>query len=55
MPRNQFRREADIAHLRKNGFVEVDRQNGAGGSITYRYGSRAKAIIASYRENVKAA
>jgi len=42
-------READIAHLKKNGFIEVDRQ---GGSITYRYGNRAKAIIASYREAV---
>jgi hypothetical protein len=39
-----------IAHLRKNGFIEIDRQTG--GSITYRYGNRANAIIASYRESV---
>jgi hypothetical protein len=43
-------READIAHLQRNGFIEVDKQ--VGGSVTYRYGSRAKAIIASYRDTV---
>jgi hypothetical protein len=45
-------RESDIAHLERNGFIEVERQLGAGGTVTYRYGNRTKAIVTSYRESI---
>ena len=46
-------RPSDIAHLERNGFIEVERQLGAGGSGTYRYGKRTKALVKSYREQRK--
>ncbi len=46
-------RESDLAHLQRNGFIAIERQPGAGGSITYRYGPRSLALIRSYREQRK--
>ena len=46
-------RAGDIAHLERNGFIEVERQPGSGGSVTYRYGKRTRAIAESYREHLR--
>lgn len=45
-------RESDLAHLAANKLLEIERGSGSGSLVTLRFGSRAKAIVNSYRERI---
>lgn len=45
-------RDSDLAHLAANKLLEVEFGSGSGSLVTLRFGSRAKAIVNSYRESI---